>query len=150
VSPDADLARIEHAVGELIRLSGSRRVHDARMRAVGLSLSRTELRFLGRLDDAGASSVSSLADALDVSQPTASRSLRTLEDDGYVTRRPHSGDGRVAIYAITAKGRKERNRLVEYMHTQLADALAGLPARRRRELAAALSELVDRLSARPE
>ena len=140
-----DLARIERAITELRRLSDSRRIHDGRMRELGLTLSRTELRFLRRLDDRGPLSVSRLADALDVSQPTASRSLRRLEDEGLVARQSAADDGRVAIYELTAKGRRTRRRVADFRHGQLASALADLPARRREEMAAALEELVGRL-----
>ena len=96
-----DVARIERAIAELQRLADSRRLHEARMHSLGLGLSRTELRFLHRLDDLGPLAVSRLADALDVSQPTASRALHRLEEEGLVTRAPDADDGRVAIYALT-------------------------------------------------
>jgi len=144
---DADLARIEAAIAELMRLAASARVHDARMRAVGLPLSRTELRFLSRIDEVGPLSVSALAEELDVSQPTASRTLHRLEDLGFVRRRGDQADGRVAIYETTAKGRRDRRRVQAYMHGQLADALAEVPARRRHDLAVLMDELVTRLRA---
>lgn len=147
MTADGDLARIEAAIAELMRLAASPRVHEARMRAVGLPLSRTELRFLTRLDQVGPLSVSALAEDLDVSQPTASRSLRRLEDLGFVRRRADSADGRIAIYETSAKGRRERRRVQEFMHGQLADALAEVPARRRHELAVLIDELATRLRA---
>jgi DNA-binding MarR family transcriptional regulator len=147
MAADSDLARIEAAIAELMRLAASPRVHEARMRAVGLPLSRTELRFLARIDEVGPLSVSALADDLDVSQPTASRSLRRLEDLGFVRRRGDSADGRVAIYETTAKGRRERRRVQDFMHRQLADALAEVPARRRHDLAVLMDELTTRLRA---
>jgi DNA-binding MarR family transcriptional regulator len=142
---DRDVLRIEHALAELMRLAGSRRIHDARMRAVGLALSRTELRFLARIDEVGPLSVSALADELDVSQPTASRTLRRLEEERMVRRRAHSSDGRVAIYDITAKGRRERGRVQQFMHGQLAGALADVPARRRHDLAVLMEDMATRL-----
>jgi DNA-binding MarR family transcriptional regulator len=147
MTADADLARIEAAIAELLRLAASPRVHEARMRAVGLPLSRTELRFLSRIDEVGPLSVSALAEELDVSQPTASRSLRRLEDLGFVRRRGDTADGRVAIYETTAKGRRDRRRVHELMHRQLADALAEVPARRRHDFAVLMDELVTRLRA---
>jgi DNA-binding MarR family transcriptional regulator len=145
VGEDRDLEVIEGALAELMRLASSRRVHDARMHAIGLSLTRTELRFLTRIDELGARSVSALADELDVSQPTASRVLRRLEDAGLVERRVDSADGRVAIYDISPKGRRERGRLRGLMHAQLADALAGLPRERRHELAVLMEDLASGL-----
>jgi DNA-binding MarR family transcriptional regulator len=143
-----DLETIERAFGELMRLAASRRVHDARMQAIGSALSRTEVRFLARIDELGPRSVSALADELDVSQPTASRTLRRLEDEGLVRRRVDTSDGRVAIYDISATGRRERRRLQDLMHAQLADALGGLPATRRHDLAVLIDELATRLRTR--
>lgn len=142
---DGDVARIEHSLAELLRLVSSARVHEARVQALGLTITRTEYRFLSRLMDAGPQSVSTLAAALDVSQPTASRSLRQLEGDRLVARRPDMSDGRVAIYEPTAKGRRIRKRLQDYMHEQLTEALADLPVRRRRDLSSLLEDLVTRL-----
>ena len=137
--------RIERAMAELRRLSDSRRVHERRMRTLRLGLSRTELRFLHRLDELGPLPVSRLADALDVSQPTASRSLRRLEDEGLVARQLGAEDGRVAVYALTAKGRRTRRRVVDLSHEQLAGVLTDVPTARVRAMAAALEELVSRL-----
>jgi DNA-binding MarR family transcriptional regulator len=148
VALDQDLDSIEGALAELMRLASSRRVHEARMRAVGLPLSRTEVRFLARIDDLGARSVSSLADELDVSQPTASRTLRRLEDHGLVDRRIDSADGRVAIFDISARGRHERARLQGLMRAQLADALADLPPGRRHDLAVLIDDLASRVRTR--
>jgi len=145
VVADSDVAQIERSLAELMRLVSSARLHDARVRALGLTITRTEYRFLSRLIDHKPQSVSTMAAALDVSQPTASRCLRKLETDGLVARRPDAADGRVAIYEATTKGRRLCQRLQDYMHEQLTDALADLPARRRRDLSTLLDELVRRL-----
>ncbi len=145
MSADADLATIEQALAELLRLSSSRRVHQVRMRAIDSTLSRTELRFLSRVAQTGPRSVSALADELDVSQPTASRALRRLEDEGLVQRRADSTDGRIAIYGISADGGRQLARVQELMHAQLADALAGLPPNRRHDLAVLIDDLAARL-----
>lgn len=140
-----DLDRIERAITELRRLSDSRRLHEARMRSLRLGLSRTELRFLHRLGEFGALSVSGLADALEVSQPTASRLLRHLEDEGLVVRQAAAEDGRVAIYGLTQKGRRTRRRVVDFTRGQLAGALTDLSGPRLEAIGAALEELVARL-----
>jgi len=148
VGADQDVARIERALGDLLRVSSSNRLHEARLRATGLQITQTEYRFLGRLVDQGPMSVSDLATALEMSQPTASRSLRQLETDGMVARKADASDGRVARYEATARGRRTRRRLLDHMHGQLTEVLAGMPERRRHELAVLLDELVNRLHGR--
>jgi DNA-binding MarR family transcriptional regulator len=145
VDQDADLELIQEAVSELLRLTLSARVHETRLRATGLNISRTNFRILSRMDDLGPVSVSRVANVMDLSQPTASRSLRQLEEDGLVERRSDAADGRMAIYEVTSRGRRVRRKLQEFMHGQLTDALADMPVGRRHDLAVLLKDLVARL-----
>lgn len=138
----SELERISRSIGDLMRVAASERVHAARQRATGVDLSQTELRFLAVVDEAGPSPVTTLGAVLHVSQPTASRTLRRLEDEGLVRRRVDEADGRVARYDITAAGRRVRVRFEAYMAEQLDGALASMSAERRSELAALLEELV--------
>ncbi|HKH87956.1 MAG TPA: MarR family transcriptional regulator, partial [Acidimicrobiales bacterium] len=78
----ADVQQIEAALVDLLRLTASVRVHEARMRAAGLRLSRTQLSVLGWLLERGPTPVSQLADWAGVSQPAASRALSQLESEG--------------------------------------------------------------------
>src|SRR5947209_2847637 len=88
-----DLDRIEQALTDLVRLTSSARVHDARVRGSGVTISRTHLRFLSAVEELGPVSVSKLATRMDLSQPTASRALQQLEADGYVERTADPADG---------------------------------------------------------
>jgi DNA-binding MarR family transcriptional regulator len=145
---DGQLHRIENAVGELLRLTASPRVHDALVTATGVAISRTNSRLLAYVEERGPISVSKIAAVLDVSQPTASRSLQQLEEEGLVTRESDPDDGRVVVYAVTTKGRKARQKMRQHMHDQLAVALSELSDDRTNEIADALDELVDRLRGR--
>lgn len=142
---DDDIRRIDAALSELMRLTQSQRIHDSRARATGVHLSRTLSRLLSTVDDLGPVSVSRLAAVMDVSQPTASRSLLQLEEEGYVARAGDPADGRVVMYAVTAKGRRARQRLREHMREQMAAALEGMTDARRAELADLLGDFVERL-----
>jgi DNA-binding MarR family transcriptional regulator len=148
VTDNGELLRIESAVGELLRLTASPRVHEALVTATGIAISRTNSRLLAYVEERGPISVSKIAGMLDVSQPTASRSLQQMEEEGLVTRASDPDDGRVVVYAVTSKGRKARQKLRQHMHDQLANALHDLPDDRTEEIADALDELVDRLRGR--
>ncbi len=141
-----DLERIEQGLSDLVRLTSSARVHDARVRGSGVAISRTNLRFLDAALELGPVSVSKLASRMDLSQPTASRALQQLESDGYVQRTGDPADGRVAFYSVTAGGLAAHQRMRTFMAGQLAEALRDLPPARRREIAGALAELVQLLS----
>lgn len=140
--PVDDVQRISRAIGALMRIAESERLHSARQRGTGIDLSRTELRFLSVVNELGPLPVTTLGSLLHLSQPTASRTLRRLEDAGLVQRHTDT-DGRVARFGITPQGRRTWERFEAFMATQLDEALLGMSAPRRRELAALLEELVD-------
>ena len=137
--------RIESALGELLRVASSQKLHEARLLATGSTISIAEFRFLRRIAEQGQVSVSEASIALGVSQPTASRTLRQLEANGMVSRASVASDGRRALYRITAAGRRVQRRLERHMHQQLEDALGDVPTERRNDMAALLEELVARL-----
>jgi DNA-binding MarR family transcriptional regulator len=137
-----DAARIARAIGDLMRVAGSERVHAGRQRAVGLELSQTELRFLGVVAEHGPLPVTELGAILHLSQPTASRTLRRLEDEGLVHRSADDADARVARFAATDLGRGVRDRFEAHMAVQMESSLAGMSLTKRRHLADLLEELV--------
>jgi DNA-binding MarR family transcriptional regulator len=138
-----DVERIARAIGDLMRVAGSDRVHAARQRATGVDLSRTELRFLGVVAEQGPMAVTELGAVLHLSQPTASRTLRRLEEEGLVHRSGDSSDARVARFEITPTGRQVRDRFEAHMALQMDAALAGMSPDRRSELAELLEQLVE-------
>jgi DNA-binding MarR family transcriptional regulator len=144
-----DLERIEQALGDLVRLTSSAKLHATRVRGSGVQISRTHLRFLTQVQELGPVSVSKLAARMDLSQPTASRALQQLEADGLVERSGDPSDGRIAHYSITPAGLDARGRMHTFMTQQLAEALQGLEPDRRRQTADVLTDLVARLSASP-
>ena len=145
-----ELDRISAAIASLMRVAESDRVHAARLAATGLDLSRTELRILGVLDGHEAHTGTVLSSMLHVSQPTASRTLRRLEADGYVQRTDDAGDGREVRYQSTTRGRTASRRFEARQKEELAMALAHLPPGRRRDLAALLEEFVAGTYALPQ
>lgn len=139
------LGQLAQALNDLYRLSGSARFHQRTVAATGVTVSRSGLRFLSLVGDAGPVSASRLAETLDLSQPTASRVLQQLESDGLVSRQPSASDGRMSYYVVSRKGRRALERVHGYHVAQLTEALADLEPPRRDDLAAAVVELIGRL-----
>jgi DNA-binding MarR family transcriptional regulator len=137
-----DAARISRAIGDLMRVAGSDRVHAARQQATGVELSQTELRFLGVVAQHGPLPVTELGAILHLSQPTASRTLRRLEDEGLVSRSADDADARVARFEVTDGGRAVRDRFEAHMAVQMERALADVSPARRTQLADLLEQLV--------
>jgi DNA-binding MarR family transcriptional regulator len=136
-----DLVR---SLNDLYRLSGSARVHADTVRVTGVSITQTGLRFLSLVQDSPRISATDLAASADVSQPTASRVLQTLENDGYVVRHQSETDGRLSHYVTTARGRAALAKVHRYHVDRLALALDDVPEERKKEIVAAVGELVTR------
>jgi DNA-binding MarR family transcriptional regulator len=140
-----DLAVLVHALNELYRLSGSAKVHADTVRRTGVQVSQTGLRALSLVEDSPRISATEVASTLDVSQPTASRTLQQLETDGLVTRHASDTDGRVSHYVVSAKGRRALEKVHQYHVDRLGFALEGVDDERRQLLAGAVTELVHHL-----
>lgn len=142
---DAHLSELATALNALTRLSSSVRFHEQTVAATGVRVSRSGLRFLSLVADDGPVSGSRLASALDLSQPTASRTLQSLETEGLVSRRASRSDGRVSYYTVTAKGRRALAKVHAFHVSELARALDSVEPLRRAALAESVTELVSHL-----
>jgi DNA-binding MarR family transcriptional regulator len=145
-----DLDAMVGALNELYRLSGSAKVHADTVRRTGVPISQTGLRALSLVEDSPRPTGTDLAVALDVSQPTASRVLQQLENDGLVTRHASDSDGRVSHYVTTPKGKRALAKVHRYHVDRLDFALAGLGEADKTALAAAVAVLVHRFTAAAE
>jgi len=78
---------------------------------------------LGRLDRDGSASVSELAAAERMRQQSMAQTVRDLEADGLVSRRPDPDDGRRAFVELTAAGRELLHATRARRESWLAEAL---------------------------
>lgn len=118
---DGELAALAgrlHSVA--VRLLRAVRAED---RASGLSPAR--LSALSVLVFGGAQTPGELASAEQVTPPTMSRLVASLEEEGLVTRGPHPEDGRSVVIRATEEGR----RVMEEGRDRRVARLAGLLAR---------------------
>ena len=125
-------------------------MHADTVRVTGVVITQTGLRFLSLIEDSPRISASELAESADVSQPTASRVLQALENDGFVTRHASDVDGRVSHYVTTPKGRKALDNVHRYHVDRLAFALADVDEHRKQEIVGVVDELVARFTATAE
>ena len=72
---------------------------------------------------------------------SVSELVESLERDGFVRRSEDRNDRRVVVVEITARGRREIDRVGELMTTPVAKIIASLSAEKRSRLAAALADL---------
>ena len=135
-----DLERIHEFTSLVIASTRSPRQRERLQRALGLSLSDTNLGVLRLVQRQGPVAVSEVARRLEVDLSNASRQLRALEDEGLVTRTVDPTDRRVARVAVTAAGRRVLERVRAVALNDYAVALDDWPARERAQLA----DLLDR------
>jgi DNA-binding MarR family transcriptional regulator len=93
---------------------------------------------LGRLDRGGVHSVSDLAGLERVRPQSMAQTVKELETDGLVTRRPDPDDGRRALVEITVKGREVLEADRRHRVGWLAAAIEELGASEREKLLAAV------------
>lgn len=137
-----DLGR---AVGRLLRLGASRKVHARQVAAAGVSLSSPGHLLLQRIIEEGPLPLGQLSSRTDMDPGATSRQVRALEEEGLVERRTSAGDGRVSLVEATTQGRKVRQRMADVQSRHMADVLAGWDDRDRDELARLLTRFVDDL-----
>ena len=86
------------------------------------------LRVLSLLDELGATGISQLATADNCAQPTMSAQIRQMEEDGYVSRRPHPDDARSSLIELTSQGRTELTTMRHALGEAAADRLGDCTA----------------------
>ena len=138
-----ELAVFAAAVDDFMR--AARRARGRLARAGELSLSQFHLLEPLRTADAPLG-VGELAAAAEVSAPTATRMLATLERDGLIERRGCPHDRRVVHVALTAEGRRRLESKRDSIATRRAAVFASLTPAERREAA----RLLERLAAATE
>jgi DNA-binding MarR family transcriptional regulator len=81
---------------------------------------------------------------------SVSELVDSLERDGFVRRSEDRNDRRVVVVEISARGRREIERVGELMTAPVAKVIAGLSADKRSRIAAALADLQEAFSAPKE
>ena len=145
----ADVVAAERALERLFRLTVSRRAYSRQSRAVGAVVSRAGYALLRSVDDAGELTMGALARQCSMDPAAAARQVRSLEDDGYLTRTPDPDDGRVSVVRLTEAGHSVYRRIVAVRHEQMTEVLADWPHDDRVALASLVDRLVDDLKAVP-
>lgn len=110
----------------------------------------TQFRSLVVLASRGPQAMAGLADALNVTPPTASRLCDRLVRKGLVRRRTDRNDRRQVRVALTEAGRTLVDVVTERRRREISDLLGGIPEDSRRSLVAGLQLLADAAGEVPE
>jgi DNA-binding MarR family transcriptional regulator len=135
-TPSAPAMSPENAVVEILRATG---LLIRRVRAESNPREHTwsESTILARLEEVGWMTTADIARREAVKPQSIGASLAVLEQEGFVTRRPHPTDGRQVLFGLTEKGAETRRQNVFLKRQWFATAMAKLNPDERRTLTAA-------------
>jgi DNA-binding MarR family transcriptional regulator len=113
-----------------LRLAIVRTARRLRQEAAGggAALTPTSASALATVERYGPLTPSELAETERVKRPTATRTLRVLEEAGLVDRAPDPGDGRSYLVSVNASGRERLRRLRGRKNAFLARRMRALPS----------------------
>lgn len=114
-------------VAARLRLAVTRTARRLRQEASG-ELTPTSAATLATVERHGPLNPSEVARIERIRRPSATRSIRALEDAGLVGRTPDPADGRSSLVSITAAGRDRLRRLRGRKNAYLARRMRGLAA----------------------
>ena len=102
------------------------RLHDARLRSLGLGMSQVPV--LLALEQSGALSQKELAEKSRVEQPTMAEMLARMERDGIIERTPNPEDRRGSLVSLTRRTRGRIPKAKDALMQGERDATAGFSA----------------------
>jgi DNA-binding MarR family transcriptional regulator len=105
----------------------ARRLRQEAAGAGGTELSPTAASTLATVERHGPLTPSELAEIERIKRPTATRTLRVLEEAGLVDRAPDPVDGRSSLVSVNAAGRSRLRRLRGRKNAYLARRMRDLP-----------------------
>jgi DNA-binding MarR family transcriptional regulator len=126
---DLDIGDFAQTVGRIVR--------HMRAAAAQHELSLTESGVLARLGREGPATTAELARAEGMRPQSMSAAVATLEERGFVERKPHPSDGRQVNIALTDKGAAVRSSAMDLKRAWLAQAMTRLGDEERQVLARA-------------
>jgi DNA-binding MarR family transcriptional regulator len=134
-----------------LRLAIARTARRLRQEAAGEAgaLTPTTASALASVERHGPLTPSELAEIERVKRPTATRTLRVLEEMGLVDRAPDPADRRSALVSVTAMGRERLRRLRSRKNAYLARRMRDLPASEVETLERA-AEILERILEDPD
>lgn len=101
---------------------------------LALDVSVARVRILGYINDFGPQRIKDLAFADQVSQPTVTAMVGSMEELGWVTKKTDPSDGRAVVVHITAKGRRLLHERRGIRARVLAERIAAMSAADQKEM----------------
>src|ERR1700704_3858831 len=140
------LTQIERGLTTIVRWGNLPRVRERFTAVAGMALDRPSYSVLFRLEE-GPARLSDLAQKVGVDISTLSRQVHHLEASGLVARTVVEEDRRVALLAVTDKGRDLVRRIRAAKRAAITEMLEHWTTEERAELGRVLGRLADEMVA---
>ncbi len=138
---DADIQRSADKFIELITRMRQIAPEKAPPQAAGLSPSlMVVIDFVATSPNCG---VKEIARGLKLSAPSVSVSVRHLEEEGYIHRRPHPTDKRAVQFTLTPQGQALYDKIYAFRRRKFEKLLAGLTPEERKTLLSLLEKALN-------
>lgn len=146
-----DVAAVERALVRIRRLQQRRTLARISEQRTGTRVDPTLTAVVDAVEQHAAlgspCTVSSIAEALAVDQPRASRLVARAVEEGLVARTPDQSDGRRLLLALTASGAGHAARVHRFRQAVAAEAMADWSPRQAATFARLLTRFVDSFAA---
>lgn len=138
---------LNDAITAVTRFGGSQRLAAVHAARSGIPLSMTAVNVLRQLEAAGPLPMTELAERCHLALPPLSRTVMSLEEQGFTARSKNPKDARSTLVRLTDPGRNALERFAEANAELLDSALDHWSDEELAELAEAMLRLVNDLRA---
>jgi DNA-binding MarR family transcriptional regulator len=139
--------RLNDAITAVTRFGGSQRLAAVHAARSGIPLSMTAVNVLRELEAAGPVPMTELAERCHLALPPLSRTVMSLEEQGFTARSKNPRDARSTLVRLTDRGRNALARFAEANAELLDSALDRWSDEELSDLAGAMLRLVTDLRA---
>lgn len=139
--------RLNDAITAVTRFGGSQRLAAVHAARSGIPLSMTAVNVLRQLEAAGPVPMTELAERCHLALPPLSRTVMSLEEQGFTARSKNPRDARSTLVRLTDRGRNALARFAEANAELLDSALDRWSDEELSDLAGAMLRLVTDLRA---
>lgn len=143
-----ELEVIESALIALHKTNYHHRVWEEIQARAGVSLDRSGALLLKVVShcNRNACRMQDIAKFLGIEAPSVTRTVQDLEHAGLLRRKTDPNDKRASLVALTAKGRRQLEKIHQARHDRLSTALQEWPKEEQQQLGALLQRFADDLA----
>jgi DNA-binding MarR family transcriptional regulator len=134
---------LEETANRFLKLASRlRRLGTGTSMPMGAAMSPSQLAMIEFAASNKNCGIQEMAEALNLSTPTVSISVRQLESTGLIARKPHPQDGRAVQLSLTPQGQDIYRQVHSFRHQKIEKLLSGLSPEERETLVGLLEQAI--------